>query len=151
MAVLLGYLHSLAMIALGALLLLQLVTLDRLHEPRELQRFFSVGAGVAAAAAAMLVTGLALLAWSGQPAAFYVRNPVFYIKLAIFAAMLLVAVTPARIILQWRGQAGSASSPAPASVAVLRRYLFVELALFVSLPLLASLLGHGVGLQPAPA
>ena len=52
MAVLLGYLHSLAMIALGALLLLQLVTLDRLHEPRELQRFFSVGAGVAAAAAA---------------------------------------------------------------------------------------------------
>ena len=116
MSALLAYFHSLAMIALGSLLFVQLLSVNKLQDQAELQRFMSFCFGIAVAATVMLVSGIALVVWSERGGAFYLRNPVFYIKLAVFAAMLLIAITPARIILQWRLEAKAGTVPEPASI-----------------------------------
>ncbi len=130
------------------MLLVQLLSFDRLHEAQELRRFVSFCFGIAAAAALLLVTGLLLVLWSESGPAYYLRNPIFYIKLALFAAMVLVAITPARIIAQFIAQWQRAPDvqPNPALLGLLRRYVIVELILFVLVPLAASLSARGIGL-----
>jgi putative membrane protein len=147
-----AYLHMLSMIALGSLLFAQLLTFDFLHQEQGLRRFWNLSCGVAVAAAITLTIGIALLVWTDQGAAFYLHNPVFYIKLAIFTAMLLIAITPARIIIHWHrdsrvGEAFSGALPAAAMVSLLRRYLTVELILLIVIPLAASLAARGIGTQ----
>ena len=147
MSALFAYLHSLSMIALGALLFVQLLGFGNLNDREELQRFFVFCLGIAVAAAVMLVSGLALLLWSVQPSAYYLRNPVFYIKLAVFAAMLLIAITPARIVVQWHREAAAGSVPDSASIVFVRRYFTVEAVLFLLIPLAASIAAQGIGMQ----
>jgi putative membrane protein len=99
----------------------------------------------------MIISGLALLLWSVQPSAYYLRNPVFYIKLAVFASMLLIAITPARIVAQWHREAAAGGLPDAASIAFVRRYFTVELVLFLLVPLAASITAQGIGLQASPS
>jgi putative membrane protein len=147
MAAVLAYAHTLAMIALGAMLLSQLLAFDRLTQREEVIRFVRFSVVAAVAAAVMLASGLALLFLSPQGLAHFLRNPVFYIKLAVFAAMLLIAITPARIILLWNRGLDAATLPDPGSIMLVRRYLTVEGILFVVVPLAASLAAYGIGLQ----
>lgn len=149
MSTALAYLHSLSMIALASLLILQLLSLDRLHDRQEMQRFMAFCVGIATAAAVLLLSGAGMVLWSAKGAAFFLRNPVFYIKLALFAAMLLVSITPARIIFQWQHEAHEGRSPQAASIVLVRRYLIVELILLLVIPLLASMAARGVGLPPS--
>lgn len=146
-----AYVHSLSMIALGALLFVQLLGFGNLHDREQLQRFFAFCLGMAIAAAVMLVSGLALLLWSAQPSAYYLRNPVFYIKLAVFAAMLLIAITPGRMVTQWHRQAAAGGLPDADAVFFVRRYFIVEAVLFLLIPLAASITAQGIGLQVSPS
>ncbi|UCH49064.1 MAG: DUF2214 family protein, partial [Betaproteobacteria bacterium] len=101
------------------------------------------------AAGVMLISGVGLLVWPERGVAFYLRNPVFYIKLAVFAAMLLIAITPARIILQWHREASTEKVPEHGMVLFVKRYLTAEAILFLVVPLAASLSARGIGLQPS--
>ena len=149
MSALPAYLHSLSMMAMAALLFVQLLSIDGLNDRQQTQRFVSLSVGVAAATAVMLLSGAGLLVWTDRGAVFYLRNPVFYIKLAVFAAMLLIAITPARIILFWHRQDSTGQVPEPGSVLLVKRYLVVEVILFLLSPLAASLSARGIGLQPS--
>ena len=149
MSALPAYFHSLSMMAMAALLFVLLLSIDGLHDRQQTQRFVFLSAGVAAATAVMLLSGIGLLVWTDRGTAFYLRNPVFYIKLAVFAAMFLIAITPARIILHWHRQDGSGNIPDPGSVLFVKRYLTVEAILFLLIPLAASLSARGIGLQPS--
>ena len=120
MSALLAYLHSLSMMALAAMLFVQLLSIDKLHDRQQLERFVRFSFGLAAAAGVMLISGVGLLVWAERGLAFYLRNPVFYIKLAVFAAMLLVAITPARIILHWHREASTGKMPTPAGASNLK-------------------------------
>ena len=152
MSAVFAYIHTLSMIALGAMLFAQLLTFEVLRTPPGLRRFLLLSNGVVIAVALALASGIALLIWTSQGGAFYLRNPVFYIKLAIFAAILLIAVTPARIIIQWHrnakiGQAADSALPEPGMVQLVRRYLIFEMILLLVIPLAASLASRGIGLQ----
>jgi putative membrane protein len=149
MFALLAYLHSLSMMALAAMLFVQLLSIDGLHDRQQLERFVRYSFGLAAVAGVMLISGVGLLVWAERGVAFYLRNPVFYIKLAVFAAMLLIAITPARIILQWHREAGTGKIPEQGMVFFVKRYLTAEAILLLIIPLAASLLARGIGLQPS--
>ena len=142
-----AYLHSLSMIALGSLLFAQLLFIDKLHDRQQFQHFLFFCIGVAVAAVVILASGVTLTFSSERGSAFFLHNPVFYIKLAVFAAMLLIAITPARIVLQWNREAGMGTVPEPISVLVVKRYVVVELILLLVVPLAASLAAQGIGLQ----
>ena len=147
MSAVLAYLHSLSMIALASILFVQVLGISQLHDTQELRRFMSFCLGIAIAAAVLLISGIGLVLWSERGLAFFLRNPVFYIKLALFAAMLLLSITPARIILQWDREAHEGKVPEPVSVIFVKRYLIVELILLLIIPLAASMSARGIGLQ----
>jgi len=157
MAALFAYLHTLSMIALGATLFALMLTFDLLNDRLGFRRFWILSWGAAGAAAVALVSGIALLIWTDRGGAFYLHNPLFYIKLAVFAAMLLVAITPARIIIQWhriatfgdadRGTAGTGALEDTSLVPLVERYVVVELILLLIIPLAASLAARGIGTQ----
>ena len=157
MSALLAYLHTLSMIALGTMLVTMMLTFDLLQEREGFRRFWVLSLGVATAAAIALFSGIALVIWTNHGSAFYLHNPVFYIKLAMFVAMLLVAVTPARIIIQWHRDAttGDVETDAPGTGAIVdtglvplvQRYVVFELILLLIIPLAASLAARGIGTQ----
>ena len=157
MSALFAYLHTLSMIALGAMLFAMMLTFDLLHEPKGFHRFWVQSWGVATAAAVALASGIVLVIWTDRGSAFYLHNPVFYIKLAGFVAMLLVAVTPARLIIQWHRVAttGDTETGAPGTGAIadtslvplVQRYVVFELLLLLVIPLAASLAARGIGTQ----
>ncbi|MGD8788323.1 MAG: DUF2214 family protein [Burkholderiales bacterium] len=151
MSALFAYLHSLSMMALASLLFMQVLDLDRFNDRQQLQRFMKFSLAIAIAAVVTLVSGMALVLWSEQGAAFFLHNPVFYIKLALFAAMLLIAITPARIIVQWRRDAEAGDLPAPELVHFVKRYFIFELILLLIIPLAASLSARGIGLHTSPS
>lgn len=167
MSALFAYLHTLSMIALGAMLFAMMLTFDLLHEPKGFHRFWVLSWGVATAAAVALASGIVLVIWTDHGSAFYLHNPVFYIKLAGFVAMLLVAVTPARLIIQWHqdattgvattgdatsgdieiGAFGTGAIADTSLVPLVQRYVVFELLLLLVIPLAASLAARGIGTQ----
>ena len=167
MSALFAYLHTLSMIALGAMLFAMMLTFDLLHEPKGFHRFWVLSWGVATAAAVALASGIVLVIWTDHGSAFYLHNPVFYIKLAGFVAMLLIAVTPARLIIQWHqdattgvattgdattgdietGASGTGAIADTSLVPLVQRYVVFELMLLLVIPLAASLAARGIGTQ----
>jgi putative membrane protein len=100
------------------------------------------------AAVVALATGVARLVWFGKGAGFYLHNPVFYLKLALFVAVGLISIPPTMQYLRWmRGLKTGAGTVADFEVLRARRYVLVELVLFAFIPLLAVLMARGIGIQ----
>ena len=101
------------------------------------------------AAVLAVATGVARLVWFGKGAGFYLHNPVFYIKLALFVAIGLISVPPTMQYLRWMRMLRTGSDAVTAEFEVLRarRYVLAELVLFAIIPLLAVLLARGIGIQ----
>jgi len=101
------------------------------------------------AAIAALVTGALRVFVTGKGVAFYLGNPVFYIKLALFLAIGLVSISPTAQFLRWRRalQAGEQPVLQVTDIRAARRYIWLELALLAFVPLVAVLMARGIGLQ----
>jgi putative membrane protein len=95
-----------------------------------------------------LATGVVRLVWLGKGAGFYLHNPVFYLKLALFIAVGLISVPPTMQYLRWmRGLKNGTPAVADFEVLRARRYVLVELVLLAFIPLLAVLMARGIGIQ----
>jgi putative membrane protein len=83
-------------------------------------------------------------------AAFYLSNPVFYIKLALFPAVGLVSVPPTLQFIRWQRalKTGEKRVPRENAIGSARRHIALELALLVFIPLAAVLMAQGIGSQP---
>lgn len=142
-----AYLHFLSMIALGSLLSAELLLTQSLRETSQVRKLAWIDLGYLIAAVVVLVTGVMRLVWFGKPAGFYLHNPVFYIKLALFVAIGLISIPPTHRMLRWRSEARNGTLPHPREVAHVRRYIVTEIALFVFIPLAAVLAARGIGLH----
>jgi putative membrane protein len=148
MDVAVAYLHFIGLIALGTALAAELLYLDDASEDTaQLRRLGWVDIAYVASAILVLATGLLWLTGSTKGAAFYLHNPFFYIKVALFIAIGLVSISPTRYMLRWRREAADAMLPPPEEVAHVRRYVIAELALFVLIPLFAVLSARGIGTE----
>lgn len=101
------------------------------------------------AAVLALATGAARLVWFGKGAGFYLHNPVFYLKLALFVAVGLISVPPTMQYLRWMRMLKSGAGAVAADFEVLRarRYVLAELVLFALIPFLAVMMARGIGIQ----
>jgi putative membrane protein len=143
-----AYVHFMAMIALGALLCCELMLLWSAVGAREARRLAIFDLGYLVAAVLVLVSGVLRLTWLGKSPGFYLQNPVFWIKLALFVAIALISIPPTMRYLRWRRAALDAgSAPHPADVTLARRYVVAELVLLAFIPLTAVLAARGIGLQ----
>lgn len=146
-----AYLHYAAMVLIAVFLVIEYqackpgLTAQRIRYIARIDIFYMVAAILA------LGTGIARLVWFGKGAAFYLHNPVLYIKLALFVAVGLMSIPPTLQYLRWmRALNSGGATPEPYQVARVSRYLLVELILFALIPLMAVLMARGIGTQPAP-
>lgn len=148
---LVAYLHYTAMVLIAVFLLIEYQTCRPGLTPQRVRYLARVDLFYMLAAILALATGLARLIWFGKGAAFYLHNPVLYIKLALFVAVGLMSIPPTLQYLRWmRALNAGGGTPQPYQVARVSHYLLVELILFALIPLMAVLMARGIGVQPAP-
>lgn len=94
-----------------------------------------------------LATGLLRL-FLVKGAGFYVPNPIFWAKMALYLAIALLSIGPTAMFIRWsREAARDGAAPRPAEVGIARRLIHIELALLALMPLMAVLMARGVGLR----
>lgn len=143
---LLAYLHYLSIVVLGAFLTAELIVCRpplRAEHVRLLPRLdvvFFAGAILA------LATGLLRLFFYAKGLGFYLPNPTFHAKMALYVAIALISIRPTLGFIRWRRElAAGGPLPDDAAVARVRRLIHLELALFALMPLLAVLMARGIG------
>ena len=147
--VLIVYLHIAAMILIAVFLAIEyLVCVPGLARER-VKLLARIDLLYVIAAALALATGVARLLWYGKGAVFYLHNPVFYLKLALFVAVGLISIPPTIQYLRWMRLTKTSAGAVAADFEVLRsrRYVLVELVLFALIPVLAVLMARGIGIQ----
>jgi putative membrane protein len=93
-------------------------------------------------AGAIIVIGFCRAIFAAKGWAYYSHNGFFWAKLATFAAIGLLSVPPTLAFIRWRR---AAAPPSDAEIGRIRRYLHLELALFVFLPIFAAAMARGYG------
>jgi putative membrane protein len=123
---LVAYLHFLSLVLLGAFLAAELVVCRPGLGPEQVRllRLFVYAKGLA----------------------FYLPNPAFHGKMALYVTIAGISVVPTVRFIRWRRALDAGSGPPdPTSVRAVRRLLHVELALLALMPLLAVLMARGLG------
>ena len=147
---LVAYLHYAAMVLIAVFLVAE----HRLCRPgidaAQVRRLARIDFFYMLAAVLVLVTGVVRVVWLGKGPAFYLYNPVFYVKIALFAAVGLLSIPPTLQFLRWmRAQRSGGPPPEAWQIARATLYIRAELALFALIPLMATLMARGIGIQAA--
>lgn len=101
------------------------------------------------AALLWIVTGL-LRAFGGleKGTEFYLRSPLFWTKLALFLAILLLEIRPMVTFIRWRVQLGRGGVVDTSVAPRLYTLNHIELALVVVMVFVASMMARGFGFSP---
>ena len=144
---LLAYLHHIAAFALVAILFVEMALCKpgmTAAQTRQLTRY-DLFYGIFAAA--LLVIGILRVFWGVKGAQFYANNPVFHTKVALFLLIGVLSVPPTLRYVKWsRAQkANPAFVPDATEIKSARKFIHIQAALIVVLPLLAVLMARGMG------
>ena len=93
-------------------------------------------------AAAIVAIGFCRAIFAAKGWAYYSHNLFFWAKVGSFAVVGLLSVPPTRAFIRWR-KLGTA--PDDAAIQGVRRYLHIELTLFLLLPIFAAAMARGYG------
>lgn len=150
-AVLFAWLHLVAVSLAAGLLLSEYWLCRRIPDRAQVRLLGTVDLGYYLALIGSLATGLARLLYFGQDTAFYLANRLFWLKIALFVAIGLIAVFPTLQFIRWNREARSAPAFAPLTRELerVRGSLALQLALMLLLPLVSILVARGYGLQVA--
>jgi putative membrane protein len=98
------------------------------------------------AAALWIVTGL-LRAFGGleKGTEFYLQSPLFWVKMALFAVVLLLEIRPMITLIRWRRQLARGQAPDTSPARTHYTINHVELAIVVIMVFVASFMARGFG------
>ncbi len=142
-----AWLHLLA-IGVGAGMLLTEYWLCRRMPDRIQARLLGqVDMGYQLALIGSLATGLARALYYGQDVPYYLANRLFWLKIAIFFMIVVVAIAPTLQYIRWNREARSAPTftPLERDVERTRASIALGLGLWLILPLIAILVARGYG------
>ena len=144
----LASLHHLAIFTLAAMIAAELAILMGIIDAKAIVRLATIDAGYGAAAAAVVIFGVARVIWGAKGYEYYLANHIFWTKMALFLIVGLLSIRPTFRYLAWRRQlrANAAFAPATAEVARLRAYLWAEAAFFLAIPVAAAAMARGYGI-----
>ena len=113
-----------------------------------LQRVFAADAVWGIAAVLWLVTGL-LRAFTGleKGTAFYLASHLFWLKVGLFVAIVLLEIRPMVTLMRWRAAVRGGGTPDTSAARALYHANHVELALVVVMVFVASFMARGFGLR----
>ena len=145
-----AYLHFLSAFLLTAFVVTEFFLCRPGLQPTQVKTLARVDLYYLIAAAAVLISGVLRVFAVGKGASFYLGNPIFYIKLALFLAVGLVSILPTLQFMRWNRSLGSIHPAAPREldIGLARRYIALELLLLALIPLMAVLMARGIGPRP---
>jgi putative membrane protein len=113
-----------------------------------LRRLFAADTAWGLAALLWLVTGL-LRAFAGleKGTAFYLASPLFWLKMALFVAIVALELWPMATFIRWRSEQKRGMAPDTSRAATFFRLSHVQLALVVLMVFVASFMARGFGLR----
>jgi putative membrane protein len=144
---LVAYVHYLGIMTLMAALVSEHLLIGGTFDLERARQLVTTDVIFGAAAAAVLLSGVLRMFYFGKGAAYYLGNPLYHAKLTLFVVAALLSVYPTVQFRSWRPdvRAGRLPDVPVARLAAMRRVLRFELLLVVLMPLLAVMMGRGVG------
>src|SRR5258705_2694874 len=144
-----AYLHYIAMISIAVVLVVEHMVCTPGMTGSRVRVLARRDLAYMCLALLALGSGAARVVWFGKGAAFYLHNPVFYIKIALFLAVGLISIPPTLQFLRWMRslKSGATNVASDYQVVRVRRHILIELTLFALIPLMATLMARGIGIQ----
>ena len=143
---LMAYLHYLAIVLLSGFLVAEMVVCRPELGAEQVRLLPRLDIFFFAAALLALATGLLRLFFYAKGVAFYLPNPAFIAKLALYIAIAGLSIKPTLAFIRWRRRlTESGELPAAAEIVSARRMIHVEVALLALMPLMAVLMARGIG------
>jgi putative membrane protein len=144
---LLASLHHLAIFTLAAILAFELALTSAEVNGRAILRLARVDSWYGAMAAMALAAGLARVFMGVKGPEYYAANSLFWIKMALFAAIAAISVLPTLRYIVWRREARRDPDfrVGRKAVASVRAALWTEVALFAFMPIAAAGMARGFG------
>lgn len=141
-----AYLHFVSILALAGLLAAEFFLCNEHLQPGHVRLLVRIDVGYMVAALAALATGVIRFGWLAKGAGFYLGNPLFYVKIALFIAIGLISIVPTMQFLRWNRalREGEARVLSGKDIGRVRRLIALELLLFALMPLAAVLMARGV-------
>lgn len=103
-----------------------------------------IDAAYGAVAVALIAVGVCRVIYGAKGWDYYSPYPVFWAKMAAFAAVGFLSIPPTIAIARWRRAAGTGVAVVPESqIRAVRTYLFAEAGFLVAIPLLAAMMARG--------
>ena len=142
-----AWLHLLAAGIGAGLLLTEYWLCRRMPDRTQARLLGTVDLGYQLALIASLATGLARALYYGQAADYYLGNRLFWLKIAIFLVIILVAIAPTLQYIRWNREARTAPTFAPLTrdLERVRASISLGLGLWLVLPLIGILVARGYG------
>jgi putative membrane protein len=134
--------HHLLIFAIFGLLFAEFWALRSGISVGTVQRIASLDLWYGVLAALIIVIGFCRAIFAAKGWAYYSHNAFFWAKIATFALIGLLSIPPTVSFIRWRR---SALVPIDADIQTVRRYLHLELALFIFLPIFAAAMARGYG------
>jgi putative membrane protein len=141
-------LHFLLVFGLVAIMTMELMLLRPGLAGPALARLGRIDGAYGGMAGALIVVGFLRVFFGATDAGFYLGNWVFWAKIAAFVIVGLLSIKPTIDILRWRRAAqGDPAYVVPESeVSAARTFVHAEAAVFILIPIFASLMARGFGL-----
>ena len=141
------YLHFVSIFVLVAAVFGQHFLVSKTMTRRQIRQVQKLDVFYALSTVVVLVTGFAQWFWVGKPAAFYSENPIFHSKIFIFLLVGILSAYPS--VFFAKRKKGEDLDEAFSVPGLLIWTVRVELLLLLLMPLLASLMARGIGIQPS--
>ena len=110
------------------------------------RRLLAADSAWGAAALLWIASGLARVFWGGKEPAFYWGNGFFWLKMALFVAVVLIESKPARELGRARRALRSGDGLPLVPIETLRRLNRLEIVLVVLIPFVAAAMARGLWL-----
>ena len=146
---LVAYIHYLSLMFCFGALIFERVTLKVEIERQKAISMVIADLIYGIAGIALLVTGILRVRYFGQGGDFYTHNPIFWIKVVMFIFVGLLSLYPTATYLFWAIPLSKGNLPQVSSKLVSRLQLFINIELigFSIIPLFATLMSRGIGLN----
>ena len=145
---LLAIAHHFVVLAMAAILVVEIMLIRPQISAHQVIKLRQLDGIYGSFIALILFIGFLRISYGDKGQEFYTGNPLFWMKIVAFAAVGLISVQPSIRIYYWWQQArgGSFFSAPPDEVARVRLFLWIEAAVFVTIPFFAVAAARGFGL-----
>jgi putative membrane protein len=134
--------HHLLIFALFGILAAELVLVRSNLDKASIASVGSIDLWYGVVAGAIVIVGFTRAIFAAKGWAYYEHNVFFWAKIAAFVCVALLSALPTIKYIRWQR---AATLPSDAEIAVVRRFLWAQVALFALLPAFAAAMARGYG------